>query len=107
MNLFLWNLLLALFWAAVSNDLTLFSLTEGFVFGLFILWMTRRTLGKVKYFRCVYLAIAFLFYFLNELVRSSFRVAHDIITPQYRMNPGVIAIHLEVKTDFEITLSSC
>jgi multicomponent Na+:H+ antiporter subunit E len=103
MNLFLWNLLLAFFWAAVSNDLTLFSLIEGFLFGFFILWMTRKTLGQVKYFRRVYLAVTFLFYFIGELVRSSLRVAHDILTPQHRMNPGVIAIELKVKTDFEIT----
>lgn len=102
MNLFLWNLSLAFFWAAVSNDLTLFRLSEGFVFGFLTLWMTRRTLGQTKYFRRVYLAIGFLFYFLSELIRSSFRVAHDIITPRYRMNPGVIAIKLEAKTDFEI-----
>jgi multicomponent Na+:H+ antiporter subunit E len=103
MNLFLWNLLLAFFWAAVSNDLTLLTLVEGFTFGFLILWMTRRILGQTKYFKRVYLAVSFLFYFLNELVRSSLRVAHDIVTPEYRMNPGVIAIELEVKTDFEIT----
>jgi multicomponent Na+:H+ antiporter subunit E len=38
------------------------------------------------------------------LVLANLRVAYDVLTPGYRMRPGVIAIPLDARTDAEITL---
>ncbi len=39
-----------------------------------------------------------------EIFHSNFTVAFDILTPAHRMRPGIVAVPLDAKTDFEITL---
>jgi multicomponent Na+:H+ antiporter subunit E len=49
-------------------------------------------------------AVAFVLYFIWELVLANLRVAYDVVTPQHYMRPAILAIPLEAKTDAEITL---
>lgn len=48
--------------------------------------------------------IRFLLLYVKEIILSNLYVAYDIITPDYFMKPGVIALPLEVETDFQIFL---
>jgi multicomponent Na+:H+ antiporter subunit E len=45
-------------------------------------------------------------YFLWELVRANLRLALDVATPRYHMNPGIIAVPLDLTRDSEILLLS-
>lgn len=49
-------------------------------------------------------ALGFLGFFLRELVRSSLRVAHDVVTPADRHAPAIVCIPLDVRSDMEIAL---
>lgn len=104
MNLFLWNLLLALLWATVSGTFTPFDLAVGFGVGYLVLLIAKPALGVSNYYDGLWRSISFLLFFLYELFISSVRVAHDVLTPQHHMKPGVIAIPLDAQTDVEITL---
>ena len=44
------------------------------------------------------------FYFLYELVVSSFRVAWEVVTARTYSKPGIIAVPLDVRSDLGITL---
>lgn len=57
-----------------------------------------------SYFHKLPKAIFLFLYFLKELLVANLRVAYDILTPNYRMKPTVIALPLAAKTDMEITL---
>lgn len=57
-----------------------------------------------KYFYKVPKVLKFIVYISKELVISNLRITHDILTPVHRMNPAILAIPLDVKTDIEITL---
>ncbi|OFZ19119.1 MAG: cation:proton antiporter [Bdellovibrionales bacterium GWB1_55_8] len=104
MRLFLWNLLLAFFWGAVSDELTLLNLLFGFAIGFLSLWIARRTLDEINYFQKIVHIISFFIFFAKELVLSTLKIAHDVMTPRHRMLPGVLAIPLQANTDLEITL---
>lgn len=104
MSMFLWNILLALAWAALSSDFTAGNFTIGFPLGYLILWMAQRVLGPSKYFLKVSQAGRFALFFLWELILANLRVAYDVATPRHHSRPGVIAIPLDAKTDLEITL---
>ncbi len=43
-------------------------------------------------------------FFLKELLFASLKVAYDVLTPTHYMQPAIIAIPLDAKTDWEITL---
>ncbi|MDQ3396648.1 MAG: Na+/H+ antiporter subunit E [Deinococcota bacterium] len=104
MSLFTWNLLLALLWALITADFTLYNLFIGALLGFVVLFIAKPLFGKGKYFTRLPLAVAFALYFIKELVVSSLRVAFEVITPGYGMRPGVIAVPLSAKTDAEITI---
>jgi multicomponent Na+:H+ antiporter subunit E len=112
MNLFFWNLFLALLWVAITAELSLYNLFIGALLGFFVLLMIRPLLPGSRYrlqFPLDYLLrlprfLAFLLFFLKELLVSSLRVAYEVVTPGYSMRPGVIALPLDAKTDAEITI---
>lgn len=99
----LWNLLLALAWAAVTGDFSEHNLALGFGLGFVVLAVTRRTAGGT-YVSRVGRALDLVLYFVWELVLANLRVAWDVLTPSHRARPAVLAIPLDAKTDVEITL---
>jgi multicomponent Na+:H+ antiporter subunit E len=104
MTIFLWNILLALAWLALTGVFTPGNLLVGFVLSYVILRFAQRALGPSPYFGKVFDVIRLVLFFLYELIASSLRVAHDVLTPTHYMRPGVIAILLEMESDEEITL---
>jgi multicomponent Na+:H+ antiporter subunit E len=104
MTFFLLNILLALAWAALSGQLTPPNLLGGFLLGYILLWFSRRALGCTSYVTKVPKVASFLVYFLVELVTANLRVAYEVLTPRQRMQPAIVAIPLDLRRDFEITL---
>jgi len=104
MRAFLWNLLLALAWTVSTGQFTVANLLAGFVLGYFILWFAQRALGPSVYFAKMPQVSRFALFYLWQLILANLRVAHDVLTPQHYMRPGVIAVPLDAQTDAEITL---
>lgn len=104
MSMLFANVLLALVWAAMTGAMTLANLTAGFVLGFITLYLLKPMLGPQPYYSKFPRTLAFLAYFLKEMIKSSLRVAWDVITPTHYNRPGIIAIPLRAQTDLEITL---
>ncbi len=104
MNIFLINLLLAFLWAAVSESFTAQTLLVGFGIGYGVLALAEPLWEEHRYAVKFWLSIGLFLYFLSELLQSGFRVAIDVIRPTYRMEPGIIYIPLDLKTDLGITI---
>ncbi|MEC8823914.1 MAG: Na+/H+ antiporter subunit E, partial [Pseudomonadota bacterium] len=76
-------------------------------FGYVALMVLQKQVPVLKgYSRRIPRLVAFLLYFLKELVKSNLRVAYDIATPVWHMKPGVIAFPLRAETDMEILFVS-
>lgn len=104
MNYFLLNLLLALTWMALTGGFTPTNFLVGYAIGFVALQAARLPLGRTDYFRKAPRLLAFIAFFLVELVIANLRVAADVLTPRWRLRPRVVAIPLEAKSDLEITL---
>jgi len=102
-NRFLSNIILTFIWVALTGTFTLSNYLFGFLLGFFILRMVTLGRSEAKYFRIVPKVIAFIFYFLYELVKANLQVAYEVMTPHYNMSPGIIKVPLDVETDLEIT----
>ncbi len=98
------NILLAIVWAGLLGSFDWWTLASGFLLGFGALHIVYRKHSNVRYFQKPRKVVAFVLYYLWELACSNFTVALDILTPTHRMRPGIIAIPLDAKTDFEITL---
>jgi multicomponent Na+:H+ antiporter subunit E len=102
--MFLLNLLLALLWAAVNGSFAESTLAVGFVLGYLVLFIARPALPPSDYHGRLGRAIGFSAFYLREIVLASVRVAYDVLTPAFHMNPGVIGIPLDVESDTEIAV---
>ena len=104
MTVLLWNIMLALSWAALAGEVTALSLAVGFVLGFVILYSVRRLLRPSRYFEKLWQCLRLAGLFAWELVLANLRIAYEVVTPSHNMRPGVVAIPLDAETDAEITL---
>lgn len=104
MKLFILNILLAIAWRAATPQAGLASLLVGFVVGYFLLWWMRPLFGETAYFRKLPLTLRFASFYVREMILSNLRVAYDVLTPAVNRRPGILAIPLAARTDFEIAL---
>ena len=102
--MFVWNLLLALGWAAFSGDFTLVNVLIGFVVGYAILYLAQPITGRSRYTTKVPQLIGFMVYYVWLFILANLRIAYDIIRPNFQLRPGVIAIPLEARSDLEIVI---
>jgi len=101
---FLSNLVLAVFWALASGRITVGTLFVGLAAGFATLLVTRRAIGATAYTTKARQATVLLFVFIRELVEANLRLAYDVVTPAHHMRPAIVAIPLDARSDFEITL---
>ncbi len=104
MNRFLLNILLAIIWVLLTGNLEYKKFIEGFFIGFIIIWITKNVSNSRNYITKIPKIIAFVFYFIYELILANIKITIDVLTPKNRMSPGIIAVPLSAETDFEITL---
>lgn len=101
---FLSNILLTLVWVALTGSIAFLNFLFGFVISFAILWVITVDRGEAKYFKILPKIVAFLFFFLYELIKANIQVAYEVITPRLDMTPGIVRVPLDAETDIEITL---
>jgi multicomponent Na+:H+ antiporter subunit E len=101
-------MLLALAWAALQGEFSLWTLATGYVIGYLILVALVRggVLETSPYVGRVHRVVGLAAYFFYELVKANFRLALDVATPRFDMKPGIIALPLDVTQDGQILLLS-
>ncbi len=100
----LWSIGLGLLWSAATGRVTLTNLLIGMFMGYLVLVFAQRVPGVSWSLRRVWKIGVLVLAFTWELILSNLRVAYDILSPRYRMRPGVVGIRLDARTDVEITL---
>lgn len=104
MNVLFINVMLALVWTFLTGSFTPNSLIQGFIVGYLVLWLASPLFGTSTYFKKFRQTIGFLLFFVQELIVSTLRVAYVVIRPNLDIQPGIVAVPLDVKTDAEIML---
>ena len=104
MTTYVFNVIFAVIWVAITGSATLLNLVFGFFLASLALWIVRGEMGGPGYWRRVNRFISLVLLFLKELARSAFRVAVLVLSPRLVVKPGIFAFPLTVERDFEITL---
>ena len=52
--------------------------------------------------RRIFRIASFIIFYLGELILANIRVAADILTPKLRINPSILAVDMDVKSDIEV-----
>lgn len=101
---FLLNILLTVVWVFLTGSLAFINFVFGYALSFLVLWLISRKEKSRKYFRILPQIIAFIFFFLYELIKANIQVAADVITPKFYMKPGIVKLPLDAKSNLEITL---
>jgi multicomponent Na+:H+ antiporter subunit E len=101
---FLLNLVLTIVWVFLTGSLEFVNFLFGFILSFLVLWLISRKQENRKYFVIAPRFISFFLFFLYELLKANIQVAHDVITPKFYMQPGIVAFPLAAKSDLEITI---
>ncbi|MGY5779515.1 Na+/H+ antiporter subunit E [Rhizobium sp. LEGMi135b] len=104
MILFVFNLLLAIVWVAITGSTSFVNLVFGFVLAAIALAIVRSSYGGVLYLGRIRRILVLLLVFLCELAKSVWAVAVTVMSPRMDVKPGIFAFPLTVDRDFEITL---
>jgi len=106
MRAFVYNVLLTVFWMAVTEYFTLENFLVGFAISFLLLLLARPLFDtqSQRYFALAWKLPRFAALMVWEIVLSSVRVAQAVLSPNMKIKPGIIAYPLEVKSDLEVTL---
>src|SRR5690606_36437317 len=91
-------------WVALTGNFVLINFTFGFLLSFFIMWIVSRGSGNKRYFNRIPKLLQFGVYFLYEMTKANLQVAFDVITPRYKMHPGIVKYPLTASSNLEITL---
>jgi multicomponent Na+:H+ antiporter subunit E len=80
------------------------SFAKGYLIGIIILFLLRRFFPTRFYLSRLVAIISLLLLFLVELVKANYGVLKEVIRPTLKIQPGIFALPVEVKKDWEIML---
>lgn len=102
-SLFLSNLILAIIWVLATGTLT----EENFLFGFFIsfmiLWVITYKKEERKYFTMIPKLFGFGAFVLWEITKANFQSVKESFYPKSKLEPAIVKVPLDAKTDMEIT----
>lgn len=103
----LFNLLIAFLWMLLNNNSSGSSFIVGYVLGIAILLILRKSWTRPFYLRRLWAMLKLLLIFIRELVISNFVVIGHIIRPKLAIRPGIFAYETGLTSAWEVTLLSC
>lgn len=101
---FLFNLGLAFIWIFLSNKPSLAAFLFGYALGALFLYLFYAQAKKTFYLKKLWKALVLMAVFFKEVVTANLVVLLYVVSPIKRMNPGIIAMHVDFATDFELVL---
>jgi multicomponent Na+:H+ antiporter subunit E len=103
----LFNLMIAFMWMLLNNNSSGSSFIVGYVLGVFILLILRKSWTQPFYLKRVWAMLKLLLIFIRELLVSSFVVIGHIVRPKLAIRPGIFAYETTLTSAWEVTLLSC
>lgn len=98
------NLLIGVIWMFLSESYSFASFLVGFVIGAALLFLLNRFIPDSYYFKHVKAIGYLIFLFIKELILANLEVLKWVYKPKLDFQPGIIALPIDVKKNWEITL---
>lgn len=98
------NLIIAIMWMFLSESYTLASFIAGYIWGILLVLLLNRFIPGRFYGIRVVKIVKLLLLFVKELFLSNLGILKLVYTPKPEIEPGIFALPLEVKSNWEITI---
>ncbi|MBS4201382.1 Na+/H+ antiporter subunit E [Bacillus sp. FJAT-49732] len=102
---FVLNLFIAFLWMVLNDEevLRFSTFFEGFLVGIFIIFLMQRFFGKQFYLHRFYYVLKLILIFIYELVMSAYVVLKHILSREIDIKPGIFTYETSLKSDWEVT----
>ncbi|KGX93547.1 cation:proton antiporter [Pontibacillus halophilus JSM 076056 = DSM 19796] len=98
------NITIAFMWTFLTESYSLSSFIVGYFIGVLLLFVLRRFIPDEFYMKRVVSIIKLIFLFIKELLLSNISILKYVYKPKLDVDPGIFAVPLDVKSNWEITL---
>lgn len=98
------NIIIAIMWMFLSETYNFTSFLVGYILGIILLFVLRRFVPDSFYMKRAWKFFLLVLLFIRELVLSNIDIVKHVYKPKMDMKPGIFALPIDVKTNFEITL---
>lgn len=102
------NMFIAFVWMMFQDE-QVFSLTTfvyGYLVGIAIVFLMHRFFGERFYLSRIWAFFKLVLIFTSELIKSSFTVLGQILSPKITVKPGIFRYETQLRGDWEITTIS-
>lgn len=97
------NVVLAVIWCFLVEEFTAPTFIIGYLISAGVLFVSRRLMGEVVFFHKLGVFLKLLAVFARELVVANVQVAWWILRPKLQVQPALIRLPIELKSDAAIT----
>lgn len=98
------NLIISFMWMFLSESYTLLTFTIGYIVGILLLLVLNRFFEERFYLERFHKIILLFYIFIRELVLSNIDVVKLVYAKNPNFEPGIFAMPIDVKKNWEITL---
>ncbi|KHE71780.1 Na+/H+ antiporter subunit E [Halobacillus sp. BBL2006] len=98
------NIIIAVMWMFLSESYAFSTFFIGYLLGIGLLFILQRFIPDSFYMKRVWKFIKLILLFIRELVLSNIDIVKLVYKPKLDIQPGIFALPIELKSNFEITL---
>ncbi|GAA0295399.1 multicomponent Na+:H+ antiporter subunit E [Gracilibacillus halotolerans] len=98
------NLIIAFMWMFLTESYQFPSFLTGFIIGAFLLFLLRRFIPSRFYLYRVWKFVSLILLFIKELIKSNVSIVKLVYQPKRTYNPGIFALPIDLKTNWEIAI---
>src|SRR5690625_4956631 len=98
------NLIISFMWMFLSESYTLVTFTLGYIVGIILLLFLNRFFKERFYLERFFKFIVLFLTFIRELIVSNIDIVKLVYAQNPDFEPGIFAMPIEVKKNWEITL---
>ncbi|ARI76987.1 Na+/H+ antiporter subunit E [Halobacillus mangrovi] len=98
------NIIIAVMWMFLSESYAFSTFFVGYLLGIGLLFILQRFIPDSFYMKRVWKFIKLILLFIRELVLSNLDIVKLVYKPKLDIQPGIFALPIDLKSNFEITL---
>ncbi|MCP3025601.1 Na+/H+ antiporter subunit E [Halobacillus sp. A5] len=98
------NIIIAVMWMFLSETYNFTTFVVGYIIGALMLFVLQRFVPGTFYFKRVVGVVKLILLFARELLLSNLDIVKLAYKPKLDFQPGIFALPIELKSNWEITL---
>ncbi|KGX83891.1 Na+/H+ antiporter subunit E [Pontibacillus marinus] len=98
------NITIAFMWMFLNEAYSFSTFFVGYVIGIILLFLLQRFIPDEFYMKRIGNIIYLILLFIKELLLSNISIVKWVYKPKLDMEPGIFAVPIDLKSNWEITL---